>query len=269
MENKIGEPARVGWNAESYHAVAAPQEGWGLELAEEFPWRGDETVLDAGCGTGRLTIKLLERIPRGYMIGVDLDPAMLEVAKKTLAGPIAEGRAEVHQGNLLEFRSPRPADLVFSNATFHWVRDHARLWKQCFSWLKPGGWLWTQCGGGGNLVPQLALIREIGARPAYADELSEFERGHYNAPAESTRALLEAAGFRNPSVSLEPRTPRFDSPESFRKFISTVILRTLEPKLGHELWERFVDDWCERHAELYGLKLDYMRLNVRAQRPLE
>jgi trans-aconitate 2-methyltransferase len=259
-------PAPVAWDAATYHAVAAPQESWGLELADAFPWRGDETILDAGCGSGRLSLKLLDRVPRGRLIGVDANEDMIRVARQTLAESIACGRVEVHLADLLEYRSPPVADVVFSCAVIHWILDHDRFWRNCHEWLKPGGWLWAQGGGEGNIIPERELIRELAEEDERFAVFREVERGTYYAGIEETRARLEALGIRNLEVSLQPKTTAFETREAFSTFVTTVILRPYAAKLGKEIWKDFVDLWTERHIARHGPRIHYVRLNVRAQK---
>ena len=114
-------PARA-WEAATYHRVSDVQLGWALAQLERLPLRGDEVVLDAGCGTGRVTALLLERVPRGRVYGVDVSASMVEHARAALAD-----RATVLQQDLAALELPEPVDAVFSNATFHWIADHEAL----------------------------------------------------------------------------------------------------------------------------------------------
>src|SRR5947208_12722982 len=135
------------WNASSYVRTAAPVEAFGHKLLDRLELRGDETVLDAGCGTGGVTEQLLARVPDGRVIGVDGSPAMIERARERLGD-----RAELRLGDLLELELEEPVDVVFSSATFHWIADHDRLFARLFAALEPGGRLLAPCGGAGNIA---------------------------------------------------------------------------------------------------------------------
>jgi trans-aconitate 2-methyltransferase len=71
---------RRDWDASSYHKVSAVMDGMADQVLDRLPLVGDETVLDAGCGTARL----LDRLPRGRVVAVDADPAMVTLARFTL-----------------------------------------------------------------------------------------------------------------------------------------------------------------------------------------
>ena len=105
-------------------------------------------MLDAGCGSGRVTRLLLERLPRGHVVAVDSAPSMVEHAREALDPE----RATVVQANLTELVLDEPVDAAFSNAVFHWIGDHDALFARLCAALRPGGRLVAQCGGEGNVA---------------------------------------------------------------------------------------------------------------------
>jgi trans-aconitate methyltransferase len=139
------------WDAASYHRLSAPQFSWGKQVLERLRLNGDEAVMDAGCGTWRLTAGLLERLLRGRVAGVDLSQNMLEEARSHLS-PRFGGRVEFIRADLAWLPFDEAFDGVFNTAAFHWVPDHTRLFRSLFESLKPGGWLVAQCGGGPNIA---------------------------------------------------------------------------------------------------------------------
>src|SRR5687767_7283559 len=116
------------WNAETYHRVSDPQVEWGVSVLARLPLVGHELVLDIGCGTGRLTQKLLERIPRGSVIALDLSANMLQAARDYLR-PVVGSRVQFVQADAAALPIAGTADAIFSTATFHWVLDHPLLFK--------------------------------------------------------------------------------------------------------------------------------------------
>ena len=133
------------WDAATYHEVAGPQEEWGLKVLGRLDLSGDETVLDAGCGSGRMTRHLVERVPEGRVIGVDSSPSMIELARENLGD-----RADLREMSLLDLDLDGEVDAIFSDATFHWVIDHERLFARLHAALRPGGVIEAQCGGAGE-----------------------------------------------------------------------------------------------------------------------
>ena len=150
------------WDAATYDRVSAPQVEWALRVLERLPLRGDETVLDAGCGSGRVTQLLIERLPHGHVVAVDSAPSMVEHAREALDPE----RATVFQANLTELELAEPVDAAFSNAVFHWVPDHDALFARLHAALRPGGRLVAQCGGEGNVERFHDAAKAVGARAA-------------------------------------------------------------------------------------------------------
>src|SRR5690242_13461889 len=138
------------WNATSYHEVSKPQQAWGRRVLDRVAVEGTEHALDVGCGTGRLTSELARRLPRGRVVAVDRSPSMVETAAEWLRTEAPGTALVLADGAALPFS--RAFDLVFSTATFHWVSDHAALFRSIVTALRPGGRLVAQCGGGPNIA---------------------------------------------------------------------------------------------------------------------
>src|SRR5215472_6967774 len=155
------------WNAHVYHRVSVPQLSWGRKVLGRVPLRGDETILDAGCGTGLLTHDLLEVLPRGRVVGIDLSRNMLATAREHLA-PAFGARVEFVCCDFLHLPFDNAFDGIFSTAAFHWVLDHDPLFANLHRALRPGGWLCAQCGGGPNLARLLKRVNTLISAPEYA-----------------------------------------------------------------------------------------------------
>ncbi|HEU4571151.1 MAG TPA: methyltransferase domain-containing protein, partial [Candidatus Limnocylindrales bacterium] len=155
------------WDATTYDRVSTPQQDWARPVVERLPLRGDETVLDAGCGTGRVTAMLLERLPAGRVIAVDGSAAMVAEARAFLDPE----RTVVIHSDLVDLELDEQVDAVFSNAVFHWIADHERLFATLHAALAPGGRLEAQCGGAGNVAGFMAAVAEVVAERSF-DELA-------------------------------------------------------------------------------------------------
>lgn len=254
------------WKAEIYHRVSEPQRAWGEKVLSSLALRGDETVMDAGCGTGRLTASLLERLPRGRVVALDASPAMLEVARRELARfgeRVTFVRADLGRDPL-----PSGMDVVFSTATFHWVHDHDALFTGVAAALVPGGRLHAQCGGVGNLARSHARTLEVGTRAPYAEHLATLGDPWNFAGVEETRRRLTMAGFVDVDVALEEAPTPFANAAAYAEFVGAVVLRPFLAHLPPSLHEAFIADVTERAAaDSPPLLLDYVRLNLRARLP--
>jgi trans-aconitate 2-methyltransferase len=244
------------WDAAGYDRVSAPQVEWALRVLERLPLRGDETVLDAGCGSGRVTQLLLERLPRGHVVAVDSAPSMVEHAREALD----PARATVLQASLTELVLDEPVDAVFSNAVFHWIGDHDLLFARLQAALRPGGRLVAQCGGEGNVQRFHEAARAVASTDPYAPYLADWEGPWNFAGAEETAARLERAGFTEVETWLEPYPVTPPDPVAF---VSVVCLGPHLQQLPEELRDRYAQAVCGRS----GARLDYVRLNIDAKTP--
>jgi trans-aconitate 2-methyltransferase len=245
------------WDAATYDRVSDPQVAWARELLDRMPLRGDEVVLDAGCGSGRVTRLLLDRLPRGRVIAVDAAPAMVERARAALGD-----RAEVLQADLAELELPSPVDVVFSNAVFHWILDHDRLFERLHDVLAPGGRLVAQCGGEGNVERFLATASAVAAEPPFDEHLRGFTGPWTFQSPEATAARLERSGFADARCWLDERLA---VPEEPYAYLESVCLGHHLPALPSELRHRFVAAVADRCGD--PLEIDYVRLNIEARRP--
>jgi trans-aconitate 2-methyltransferase len=244
------------WDAAAYHRVSAPQLEWAEKVLERLPLRGDETVLDAGCGSGRVTQLLLDRLPDGHVVAVDSSESMVEHAREALDPE----RSTVVQADLAELELERPVDAAFSNAVFHWIPDHEALFARLHAALAPGGVLVAQCGGEGNVARFHAAARKVAASEPYARYLADWTGPWNFAGAEETAERLERAGFAEIETWLEPYPV---TPEDPLAFVTTVCLGPHLERLPGELRDGFAEAVCDRA----GPELDYVRLNIDAKKP--
>ena len=241
------------WDASTYDRIADPMFRWGVVVVGWLDLEGRERVLDAGCGSGRVTEVLLDRLPRGRVVALDGSPSMLEEARQRLAR-FGE-RVEYVLADLARpLPVAEPVDAILSTATFHWVRDHDVLFANLAAVLRPGGQLAAQCGGAGNLATVTAALRELDVDP--------FTSKTFPSP-EETEERLRRTGFEDVSCWLHEEPTRFDARDELETYLATVVL-------GDQVHERspadaraFVAAVAER---LPRLELDYVRLNIRARR---
>jgi trans-aconitate 2-methyltransferase len=256
------------WNATLYHQISAPQVSWGKKVLARVSLRGDETVLDAGCGTGRLTRDLLEALPRGRVVGLDVSRNMIEAARAYLV-PDFGNRVDFLHCDVLDLPSDAQFDGIFSTASFHWVRDHEALFQTLHRALRPGGWLVAQCGGYGNLKRFESRFETLMQTPPYAQCFEGFEALWEFSNAETAAARLKAAGFEQIETSLEETPTRFPNAPEFQQFVEGVILRRhVEQIPSQELRRKFLGELTRQAAEGDPpFLLDYRRLNLQARKP--
>jgi trans-aconitate 2-methyltransferase len=240
------------WDAHTYDRSSEPQQAWAAEVLQRLVGVApDATVLDVGCGTGRVTEALLELVPQGRVLALDASAEMVTLARSRLGD-----RASVWCQDALELELDEPVDAVVSTATLHWVPDHDRLWARLAGALRPGGVLEVQCGGEGNIDGVREVIEAVAQD--LAPELVDWSPWVFAGPQETQRRL-RAAGFTATRCWLQERPTR---PQDVDAFVRTSILAAHLERLPEERREPFAA------AVVAGVRLplDYVRLNVSAVR---
>jgi trans-aconitate 2-methyltransferase len=247
------------WDGQSYDRISGPMESLGREVLERLPLSGEETVIDAGCGSGRITQALLARLPHGRVIAVDASQSMIEAAAERLRDDAAQnGRLRLLVADLLELELDERVDAVLSTATFHWIADHERLFSRLRELLRDGGQLVAQCGGEGNVTTLRARVRPVRERDPYARHFADWKTPWNYADPDTTRARLLDAGFAQASCWLQD-APR--QPEYAREFLSTIVLGLHVQQLPEQLREPFMDEVMAELGE--PVVVDYVRLKHR------
>ena len=221
--------SRPAWDAATYDRISDPLVDLARPVIDRLELTGEEWVLDAGCGSGRVTELLLERA--AGVVGVDADPQMVLEARRRL-----RGRARILQRQLEWMEWDEPFDAILSTATLHWIPDHEAVFARFAAALHPGGRLALQCGGAGNLA---SVLRAAGVEP----------RWNFAGPEETERRLRDA-GFEAVECWLEPAPV---TPEDVRLYLETIVFRAYE-------------DPARLAASVDGPTLDYVRLNAVAVR---
>jgi trans-aconitate 2-methyltransferase len=245
------------WDAAEYERLSAPIAAMGRDVLDRLVLRGDETVLDAGCGTGTVTLPLHERLPRGRVIAVDVSASMVEQARAQLPAEV-----DVREADLLALDLGETADAILSTATFHWIGDHERLFANLFAALNPGGRLVAQCGGHGNVAAVKQAGLAAASEPPFAEHLAGWPGDWNFATPEETERRLRAAGFAD--VWCWPSRVDVD-PGDAAGYLRAICLGSFLERLPEALHEPFVAAALERLEQ--PLVIAYVRLNILARRP--
>jgi trans-aconitate 2-methyltransferase len=240
------------WDAATYDRIADPMTRWGGRVLDWLPLRGDERVLDAGCGSGRVTEQLLGRLPEGRVVALDASAAMIDQARERLAGfgdRVEYLVADLAQGIPID----GSVDAILSTATLHWILDHDAVFGGFAGVLRPGGWLAAQAGAPGNVAHVLEALAAVG----------EDYRGRFQfADPTETQLRLEAVGFEDVEVWVHEEPTTLPDRRALEDYLRTIFLGPQSPRPADDLPALAV-----AAAEQMGsLTLDYVRLNVRARR---
>lgn len=244
------------WDAKSYDELPLPHVGWGRRTIERMTLRGDERVLDAGCGTGRAAAELLSRHPGVDLVGVDGSSQMIAQARERVGSGAAFAVRDLTEPlDVAELGArPGPFDAVMSVACFHWISDHETLFAHLAAVLRPGGRLTSDSGGEGNIENVERAIAAVNAEG--------FAPKAFASP-EETRERLERNGFDVDRVALRPSPIRLDDPDVMERYLATVCLGSYLERMSEQEGCEFTRAVREAMVEPV---LDYVRLEIDAVR---
>jgi len=268
------------WDAENYHKVSTVQETWAKELLSKRKWKGDEVLIDAGCGSGRVTRLIADILKNGKIYAIDLDQNMIEKAKINLND--YENVIFVN-ADLSSVELPEQVDVIFSNAVIHWIKDHYKLFSNFWKLLKQSGEILIQCGGKGNLGAVhdiLDLTRESSKFKGY---FHNWEDPWNFASAEETFSIMERTGFKKIETGLTKKIAKFSSFEEYRLFMKTVVMKPylsyLPSAYDNQIINSFMNCFFSNQKNKENKEnkenreisevttdytIDYTRLNIRA-----
>jgi trans-aconitate 2-methyltransferase len=238
------------WDAKAYDRVSDPQARWALDVVARIEGRPG-SILDAGCGSGRVTELLLDRFPDSDVIAVDSSASMIDQARERLE---RHGKRVVLTEQSLLRPIPFSVDVIFSNAVFHWIGDHDLLFANLAACLKPGGQLVAQWGGRGNVARLFAAVDTLGVCGPHPRRF---------ATAEETADRLRNAGFVDVRTWLHSDAADFATREAFEDYLRTVCLRCHLDLLAEPERDAFVRSVADLVPDR---RVDYVRLNATARR---
>jgi len=291
------------WDARTYDQVSRlVQYKWGQQVIKWRKWRGNEIVMDAGCGSGLLTKQLAKQVPRGKLYAVDIDSNMIKQAKRNLK---SFDNIEIIHSSFTDVKVPRRMDVVFSNSALHWVQDHRKAFQKFWQMLKPmnsnditdinassdsnnnntdsSGQLLIQCGGYGNLQEIIAILERITELDQFKEHFADWKQPWHFAKAEDTSKLLQEIGYVNTKVYYSDDCVTLPNRLIYTKFVKTVVMKSYldhlsshnddydSDKLKGLFLELFLDE-VEKYSSgklNQTCSLDFVRLNIIAHKPHE
>jgi trans-aconitate methyltransferase len=193
--------AKHQWDAEDYAKNSSAQLAWAQELIAKLDLCGSEAVLDMGCGDGKISAQLARAVGSGRVLGIDLSDSMIRFASRQ--HPRTENpNLSFRQMDATNIRLPERFDIVFSNATLHWVHDHVAVLRGVHGALNRGGRILFQMGGHGAVAEVLNAIEEVMRHPRWLHYFADFTSPyHFYGPEEYGKWLSEC-GFRPQRVEL-------------------------------------------------------------------
>jgi trans-aconitate 2-methyltransferase len=248
----VSKPAK--WNAADYAANSVVQQTWARELIAKLKLRGDEHILDVGCGDGKVTAEIARAVPRGSVTGVDASPQMSVFAKKTFpAKNFPNLKFQVMDARKIKFA--RQFDVIFSNAALHWVDDHEKILRGAASVLKSGGRLIVSCGGKGNAHDVFVALRPEMRLKRWRDFFRKMPTPYFFYAPDDYKKWLPKFGFKIQKIKLAPKDATYDGAEGFATWLRTTWIPYVQ-RVPENLREEFIAAVTQRYVAKHPADTD-------------
>jgi trans-aconitate methyltransferase len=234
------------WNAADYAAHSSVQQAWARELIARLKLRGDEDVLDVGCGDGKVTAEIAQAAPHGSVTGVDASPQMIEFARKTFPAK-KFSNLEFHVMDARKIEFDHGFDLIFSNAALHWVDDHQAILRGMASVLKSGGRLIVSCGGKGNAQDVFVALRPELRLKSWGKHFRKMPKPYFFYTPENYEGWLPKFGFKTHRIQLVPKDATYNGRDGFAAWVRTTWLPYVQ-RVPENLREEFIAGVTERYV---------------------
>jgi len=240
------------WDAQDYAENSTAQFDWACELLNKLVLRGDEDVLDIGCGDGKVSAALSRRVLAGSVLGVDSSAEMVALAGDRFSAREYSNLSFAQvDARLLAFDGC--FDAVFSNAALHWIRDHASVLAGISRSLKEGGRFLLQMGGRGNVADLIAVLDAMVVRTPWAQYFADFSFPYGFYGPEEYAEWMAAAGLVAERVELIPKDMVHESAAGLAGWVRTTWLPYTQ-RISEARREEFISELVAQY--LYEHPLD-------------
>jgi trans-aconitate methyltransferase len=259
-------PMSYNFDGEKYKYASKHQKEWADEVISEFNFDGNEKILDLGCGDGNITLKFAKLVPYGFVIGIDNSEGMINTAKKINKKNLKFILLDINKIDFInEF------DLVFSNATLHWIKTHNFLLSNVHKSLKKNGIIRFNFAGHGNCSNFFRVIREVIKDKKYRDFFKEFNWPWYMPDIREYEKLLSNSKFHNIKVWTSNKDRFFENDEEMIRWIEQPSIVPFMEKVDDKLKVNFKKDVIDKMIDLTKAKDDrcfetFRRINVYAEK---
>ncbi len=254
---------KITWDPAAYAANSSSQQGWARELIAKLELRGDERILDVGCGDGKVTAELAHAVPKGAVIGMDASAEMIQFAGKNFpAGKIPNLKFQIMDARQIRFA--RAFDLIFSNAALHWVDDHPAFLRGAAAALRSGGRLVVSCGGRGNAQDVFVALRAELRLKRWREFFRKVEAPYFFHAPEEYEKWLPRFGFKARAVQLADKRMIFETRAKFAGWFRTTWLPYTQ-RVPENLREEFITAVVNRYVARHPLDAA-QRVHVRMVR---
>jgi trans-aconitate methyltransferase len=243
----VAKPAK--WNAADYAANSKVQQTWARELISKLNLRGDEKILDVGCGDGKITAEIAKVVPRGFVVGVDASAEMIEFAQKTFrAKKFQNLKFQICDARKIAAKKfAKKFHVVFSNAALHWVDDHQKFLRGAGSILRTGGRLIISCGGKGNAQDVFVALRPEMRLKRWRNSFKKMPTPYFFYAPDDYKKWLPKFDFKIQKIKLAPKDATYEGANGFATWLRTTWIPYVQ-RVPENLREEFIAAVTQRYV---------------------
>jgi trans-aconitate 2-methyltransferase len=257
------------WNAKDYANNSSAQAVWAEELITKLNLRGTESILDLGCGDGKITAAIASKLDRGIVWGIDRSLEMISLAREKYANS-QYSNLFFQQMDAKEIHLEQQFDIVFSNAVLHWIEDHLTVLQKVNQHLKPKGKILWQMGGKDNTKNLLAVIDRLMQQPPWQKYFLDFVSPYHFYDINDYDLWLDRTGFQAIRIELISKDMQHQGKEGLKGWLRTTwfpYTDRLPEALKEQFLDRVIEDYTKNVAEIDdrgNTHVQMMRLEVEA-----
>jgi trans-aconitate 2-methyltransferase len=239
------------WDAKDYQNNSEVQQKWARELIAKIKLKGNESVLDIGCGDGKITAEIAKELPDGSIIGVDNSEDMIDLANKNFPYKTYKNVLfKLCDAKKLDFNNE--FDIIFSNATLHWVKNHIPVIKGIEKALKENGKILLQMGGKGNAREIIKTVNLIKNKSEWKKYFINFKFPYSFYGPDKYRIFFDNTGLEINYIKLISKDMTHKDKEGLNGWIRTTWFPYTN-RIPENLRNLFIDEIINAYIEKYPL----------------
>lgn len=237
------------WNPEDYAKNSDAQLKWAQELRQNIDLSKYQSILDVGCGDGKITADFAATLPSSKVMGIDSSAAMVAyAAKKYPKSKYPNLDFSCVDARKLNFE--REFDLIFSNAVLHWVDRQQAFLHGANLALRDGGRLIISCGGKGNAAEILETFAELTTERPWNAYFDDFYNPYFFSRLQDYQMWLEKYNFAVKRLELVPKDMTHQGREGLASWIRTTWMpftKSVPENKREDFITQFVDLYLAKH----------------------
>jgi len=257
--------AKDKWNAKDYAKNSSAQESWANELVSKLALQGNEYLIDIGCGDGKITNSIAQKLANGIVVGIDRSESMVELAKNQFNLP----HLSFHAMDATEISVQEKFDVAFSNATLHWVKDHNAVLTSLRKCLNKNAKILFQMGGHGNAQDVLDVVDHVTTSDKWKKYFVNFVFPYCFCNISDYEKWLPNAGYKAKRIELITKDMIHENEEGLKGWLRTTWFPYTD-QLPENKKEEFLSLIIEKYTNVHPVDsegrthVNMVRLEVEA-----